>query len=204
MMQKYLRFLRTQPMPPSRLAKTARYVPRTSRQRCCLASRQKRCSIGPAIRLRSLQRACRKERRYYARDQGPLPWRSSGRGSTRQLQSRKIRAVVTLCSETVNERAPEITYRHLPILDSRPISQHRLHQVLNAIAESIRTGSVLIHCAAGASRTPTIAAAYLHHIGWRAFPQALAYLARMRPEIGPSPVLVESVIRHPPPFVRVR
>ena len=117
---------------------------------------------------------------------------------------RKIRAVVTLCSETVNERAPEITYRHLPILDSRPISQHRLHQVLNAIAESIRTGSVLIHCAAGASRTPTIAAAYLHHIGWRAFPQALAYLARMRPEIGPSPVLVESVIRHPPPFVRVR
>jgi protein-tyrosine phosphatase len=115
---------------------------------------------------------------------------------------RNIRAVVTLCSETVERRAQDITYRYLPIRDSRPIPQSQLQQVLNAIAESIKTGSVLIHCAAGVSRTPTMAAAYLHYVGWREFPKALAYLAQIRPQIGPSLPLVESVIRQLPPFVR--
>lgn len=108
----------------------------------------------------------------------------------------KISTVLTLCGETVERRTPEVIYLHFPISDTRPIARPQLFKILKAIEQSIADGPVLLHCAAGLSRTPTIAAAYLHHVGWRSFPEALAYLAEIRPEIGPSPVLVHSVFRH--------
>lgn len=115
----------------------------------------------------------------------------------------QIQTVITLCEERVERRTPGIRYRHLPILDSRPVQPRRLQHILCALEEAVHNGAVLLHCAAGVSRTPTIAAAYLHHIGFQEFTRAIAYLADIRPEIGPSPVLVDSVIRQLPAFVCV-
>jgi protein-tyrosine phosphatase len=63
--------------------------------------------------------------------------------------------------------------------------------VMRGIARNILAGRVLLHCAAGLSRSPVMAAIYFDLVGFRSFDAALDEVARLRP-IDPSPVIVRS------------
>lgn len=107
----------------------------------------------------------------------------------------QISTVITLCREPVRHRVLGIRYVHLPVRDGRAIAIARLSAILSSIEEGIVNGVVLIHCGAGMSRSPAVVAAYLDHIGFRTFEQALKYLEELRPVVAPSRALVQSIER---------
>jgi protein-tyrosine phosphatase len=107
-----------------------------------------------------------------------------------------ITSVVTLCEDEVIRRAPGVNYVHIPIMDGMRISIGQFDAIIDAIAENIRWGTVLIRCVSGYSRAPIMTAAWMHVVGYKSIDAALAETARLRPEINPSPVLLESVKEH--------
>ena len=54
-------------------------------------------------------------------------------------------------------------------------------------------GKVLLHCVGGMSRTPLIAAYWLHRCGYKNIDAALEEIAKLRPSIDPSPILLLSL-----------
>jgi atypical dual specificity phosphatase len=103
----------------------------------------------------------------------------------------RIRTVLSVCPEEIQSRSPQITYVQLPMLDAQPLPFEVVDQVMRTIARNISAGRLLIHCAAGFSRSPVVAAIYLDLVGYRGFDEALDELAGLRP-IDPSPILVRS------------
>jgi protein-tyrosine phosphatase len=63
-----------------------------------------------------------------------------------------------LCEDPVNDRNSKINYLHLPITDDAPIEAGRFDQIIDALYENIRWGTVLLHCLLGSSRGPIMAA----------------------------------------------
>ena len=102
-----------------------------------------------------------------------------------------IRTIVSVCAEKIQSRCPDITYIQLPMLDAQPLQFEMVDEVMQTIARNIIAGGVLIHCAAGLSRSPVMAAIYFDLVGYRSFDSALEELGRLRP-IDPSPVIVRS------------
>lgn len=102
-----------------------------------------------------------------------------------------IRTVVSVCTEMIQSRSPEITCVQLPLLDAQPLPFDVVDEVMCAIARNIVAGRVLIHCAGGLSRSPVLAAIYFDLVGFRSFDAGLEVLARSHP-IDPSPVIVRS------------
>ena len=102
-----------------------------------------------------------------------------------------IRTVLTVCAEKVRPRNKEILYVQVSVLDAQPLPFGVVDEVMRAIARNIRVGPLLIHCAAGLSRSPVLVALYFDLVGYRRFDSALEELRRLRP-IDPSPVIVKS------------
>jgi protein-tyrosine phosphatase len=105
----------------------------------------------------------------------------------------KITAVITLCEEQVRSRNQSINYLRFPINDNRPIPARQFDAVIDAVAESIRWGTALIHCLGGTSRTPILTAAWMHVVGYKNVEDALIEISEHRP-IEPSPILLKSVM----------
>jgi protein-tyrosine phosphatase len=106
-----------------------------------------------------------------------------------------ITAVLSLCSRKVPYRASRINYTRIPIAESRPISARKFEAVMGAISQSVRHGTLLIHCVAGINRSPVMTAAWLHRCGYLNLVAALVEIDRRRP-INPSPVFLRSVAEH--------
>jgi protein-tyrosine phosphatase len=104
-----------------------------------------------------------------------------------------ITTVITLCSEDVWPRAHDIKYLHYAISDQRPISQSMFVIIIEGIGGNIRRGKVLINCGAGMSRSPIIVAAWMQVVGYKFIEECLSEIARLRPIVDPSPVLLASV-----------
>jgi len=104
----------------------------------------------------------------------------------------EITPVVTLCRETVQKFEPRVNYLHFPLRDARPIPVGRFDGIVDALWENIRWGKVLIHSLAGASRSPIIAAAWMHVVGCKDIDAALADIGRLR-TVEPNPILLESM-----------
>lgn len=103
-----------------------------------------------------------------------------------------ITTVISLCEEGVLRRVPRINYLHFPIADAVPIDIGTLDAILDAIAENIRWGKILLHCGMGASRAPLLAAAWMDAAGYKNIDGALEEIARLRP-IAPSELLLRSI-----------
>jgi protein-tyrosine phosphatase len=103
-----------------------------------------------------------------------------------------INTVVSLCREQAVHRAPKITYIHIPIPDSRPISAQKFEDIMFAMAIGVRRGNLLVHCLAGMSRSPILIAAWLHRCGYAGIDKALSQIAELR-DIAPSQTLLSSV-----------
>ena len=89
-----------------------------------------------------------------------------------------------------------VNYIHIPIEDDCFIPIGKFDAVIDAIAENIRWGTVLLHCRVGLSRAPSLAAAYLHVVGYKDIDAAIEEIRQMRPIINPSTILVSSVKEH--------
>ncbi len=104
----------------------------------------------------------------------------------------RIVTVVSLAREEAANRAPAITYIHIPIPDSRPISAQKFEDIMFAMAIGVRRGNLLVHCLAGMSRSPILIAAWLHRCGYAGIDKALSEIAELR-EVAPSRTLLKSV-----------
>lgn len=104
-----------------------------------------------------------------------------------------ITTVVSLCPEEISCKAKGIEHVNIPIADAQPILAKQFEEIMATIAEHIRFGAVLLMCAAGMSRSPIMSAAWMHCCGYLNFETALEEIAKVRPIIDPSPVLLKSV-----------
>jgi protein-tyrosine phosphatase len=105
----------------------------------------------------------------------------------------QIQTVITLCEESVKRRAAGIRYLQFSIRDVQPIPIALLSAILEAIFQAVAEGATLVHCHAGLSRAPTLIAAFLDQTGSVRFEEAIRFLRKLRPEIAPSPNLIQSV-----------
>jgi hypothetical protein len=103
-----------------------------------------------------------------------------------------ITAVVSLCPELL-PKAKSITYVENPIADAQPIPLAQFEEIMKTLTEQISSGTVLLVCAAGMSRSPIMAAAWMHHSGILDFDAAMRHIGVLRPTIDPSPILMGSV-----------
>lgn len=104
-----------------------------------------------------------------------------------------VTTIVSLCTEEVLPKFEEITYEIIPIADARPISAEQFEEIMEAIARHIRGGTVLLMCAAGMSRSPAMAAAWMHRCGYLNFDAGVQRITELRPITDPSPILLRSV-----------
>ena len=107
-----------------------------------------------------------------------------------------IGTVVSLSATLPCNTRPEITYVHLHVEDAQAIPVNQFDAVIGAIAENIRRGKALIHCGSGISRAPIMTAAYMCAVGHKDLDAALLEIARLRPIIAPSAILLASVRGH--------
>ena len=101
--------------------------------------------------------------------------------------------MITLCEKGVKRRAAGIRYLDFPVHVAQPIPIALLNAILEAIYQAVAEGTVLVHCHGGLSRAPTLVAAFLDQTGSTRFEDAIRFLAKLRPEIAPSPNLIRSI-----------
>jgi protein-tyrosine phosphatase len=104
-----------------------------------------------------------------------------------------ITTVVSLCEKCVLLRNPSVNYVHVPIVDGAPLGEGQFEAFINAIAGNIFCGTVLLHCGAGVSRAPIMAALWMHCCGYKNIDASLEEIARLRPGLAPSGILLASV-----------
>jgi hypothetical protein len=106
-----------------------------------------------------------------------------------------ITTVITLGGERVNTLAPLVNYLYFPVRNSGRVGAGRFDQIMDALGENLRWGKVLLHCKQGTNRSPVIAAAWMHVVGYRQVSTALKEIGRLR-TISPSRTLLSSVKVH--------
>lgn len=78
-------------------------------------------------------------------------------------------------------------------LDAEPWDLLKAWQAVGWIHQQLRYGqTVLVHCHAGISRSPSLVAAYLYTCGWD-FESALGRIRSKRPFVQPWPIMLESI-----------
>ena len=81
----------------------------------------------------------------------------------------------------------------ISLADAQPIPPAQFEEIMKALSEQISRGTVLLVCAAGMSRSPIMAAAWMHCSGNLDFEAAMRHTCILRPTIDPSPILMRSV-----------
>jgi hypothetical protein len=107
-----------------------------------------------------------------------------------------ITAVITLCESSVRLKRDDVVYIHVPIDEARPVPVGRFDTVIDAIAENIRWGTVLLDCNDDGSGAPSFAAAWMAAVGYKNLDAALAEIRQLQPFINPSKTLLNSIKRH--------
>lgn len=107
-----------------------------------------------------------------------------------------ITTVISLSDIPIETRRRGINYLYIPIEDDEPVPIRQFDQILDALSENIRWGSVLLHCSGGVSRAPSMAAAYMDTVGYKNFDAALGEIRRVRPFVNPSKILLNGIRRH--------
>jgi len=107
-----------------------------------------------------------------------------------------ITAVVNVETQPNRSKRDGIRYVHFPIDESERVLPGTFGPVMGALTQLLRTGKVLVHCEAGSSRAPVVAALYLHVVGCKNFDEALAEIKALRPIVSPSKSIIESAKAH--------
>ena len=107
-----------------------------------------------------------------------------------------INTVISLCERTVHAKRRDINYLHFPVENGSPVPIRTFYGAIDAIGENIRWGRVLLHSDDGTSRAPAFAAAWMDVVGYKNIDAALNEVRRVRPDISPSAIVIESLRRH--------
>jgi len=97
-----------------------------------------------------------------------------------KLNSRGINTVISVCEEKLARHNRKINYLYLPVGEGKAISVGQFDAILDAIAENIRWGTVLINCRFGMLRSPILTAAYMHAVGYKQIDAALDDIMEVR------------------------
>jgi protein-tyrosine phosphatase len=103
-----------------------------------------------------------------------------------------ITAVVNVETQPNRSKRDGIRYVHFPIDESARVLPGTFVPVIAALTQLVRTGKALVHCEAGSSRAPVVAALYLHAVGYKDFNEALAEIKALRPVVSPSKSTIAS------------
>ena len=110
---------------------------------------------------------------------------------TSSLESHGVRTIVSLTHETSSLAGEDFTVRSIPLIDG---PQNSREQFTNAVEETMTAlkanGSVLVHCSAGASRSPTVAATALALSRDMELQDALQQIADNRDAVDPHEALL--------------
>jgi protein-tyrosine phosphatase len=107
-----------------------------------------------------------------------------------------INTVISLCEACADSKRQAVNYMHFFAKDDRPVTIGQFDAVIDAIAENVRRGTVLVHCMEGMCRAPSFAAAYMFCVGFKNLDGALAEIERLRPFISPPGILFDSIRSH--------
>jgi len=105
----------------------------------------------------------------------------------------KITAVLNVHSQPDEHQNPDIVYMHVPFDDGSPIPQRAFVKCLGWLKHMYEQGhTILIHCAAGISRSVIITASFMHFMGIADFDDALHQIKMGRPVANPAPSVLIS------------
>lgn len=85
----------------------------------------------------------------------------------------------------------------LPVTDRQPIAPDTIRRITALIHREVGAGrKVLLHCQMGISRSPALAACYLHEYAGYSLDAAIAQIRQVRMIAEPHPVLLTSIAAH--------
>lgn len=109
---------------------------------------------------------------------------------------RKITAVLNVHQMPDEKQSPNIIYMHIPFEDGEEIPQRQFVKCLGWLKFMYEAGhTILIHCAAGISRSVTITASFMHYAEICDFGEAMERIKKARPIANPAPKTVLSAKR---------
>jgi protein-tyrosine phosphatase len=104
-----------------------------------------------------------------------------------------ITAVLNVNQAPDEKQSHDIIYMHIPFDDGEAIPPKQFVKCLGWLKFMYENGhTILIHCAAGISRSVTITAAFMHYEGITDFNSALNQIRLARPVASPAPAVVVS------------
>jgi protein-tyrosine phosphatase len=106
-----------------------------------------------------------------------------------------IKTVINVSYET-DEAVNGIKNVHIPMMDNGRIPPKTLDDALAAIAEDLRSGPVLVHCAMGVSRSVVLVALHLALTSGASLEVALDRVKELHPKANPAPETVNSGKRY--------
>jgi protein-tyrosine phosphatase len=106
-----------------------------------------------------------------------------------------IRAVINVSYEP-DEPVDGIKNVHVPMMDNGNIPAKAFDVALSAIAENLRSGPVLVHCAMGVSRSVVVVALYLALNSRISLNTALERVQQLHAQANPAPGTVDSGKRY--------
>lgn len=105
----------------------------------------------------------------------------------------KITAVLNVNQDASYDQNPDIIYQHIPFDDGSDIPPKQFVKCLGWLDFMYENGhTILIHCAAGISRSVTICASFMHYEGVADFESALNQIRMARPVASPAPAVLRS------------
>lgn len=105
----------------------------------------------------------------------------------------KITAVLCVHQVMDYDQNPNIIYMHVPFNDGEGIPPQAFVKCLGWLKFMYENGhTILIHCAAGISRSVTILASFMHYEGIADFNEALNVIRMNRPNASPAPAVLRS------------
>jgi protein-tyrosine phosphatase len=108
----------------------------------------------------------------------------------------KISAVLNVHQIPDEHQSPGIVYMHIPFEDGEEIPQRQFVKCLGWLKFMYEAGhTILIHCAAGISRSVTVTTSFMHYAGIAEFNEALDQVKKARPIANPAPKTLISAKR---------
>jgi atypical dual specificity phosphatase len=105
-----------------------------------------------------------------------------------------IQAVLDVSTEPPYEESKDIVYAHIPFDDGGAVPEPQFWACMKFLFEQYRQGkNCLVHCAAGISRSVSIASAFLYFAKIMDFEDALNYVRQRRQIANPHRDILNSI-----------
>lgn len=126
--------------------------------------------------------------------EGILVGTESDAGDEPLLQKHGVDTVISLTHS--NPETGDITRIDVPMVDGPQNSYQAFAEAVETVIEQRENGRcILIHCSAGSSRSPSVAAAAITHLTENNLNEAFNQVIERRPETDPHDALVRQAIK---------